>query len=329
MNTDFETCRHVCSYTMQAHTRVHFEMHVYCEGCSRLSLQIQIMNTCNNYVYMHACLQIWMFVRLYLYPCNYVRTSLCMYVRRCTCMDGWMYGSMHVCIYALMYVCMFACLHVCRCAGVHVYVDVWMYVCIFASLHVCRCACVCGCMDVCMHVCVCSSMHAYVDVCMYVCKYVCMYVRMYVCMHAFMHLCMHAWMHPFLPVKMHVHMCIFFCRGFSEGLPQQPAEHVRSGQKLQRMHDAKMVVYIVSKTMSCAYQTSNTWTKIQPPSFKCVFGVPAGFWLRTEGETHRLPGAFCERHAAAARQCRALLMRLPPVDDDHVYTHQITKTTNK
>lgn len=28
MNTDFETCRHVCSYTMQTHTRVHFEMHV-------------------------------------------------------------------------------------------------------------------------------------------------------------------------------------------------------------------------------------------------------------------------------------------------------------
>ena len=42
----------------------------------------------------------------------------------------------------------------------------------------------------------------------------------------------------------------FFCRGFAEGLPQQPAQHVRSGQRLQSLHDAKMVVYVVSKIMS-------------------------------------------------------------------------------
>ena len=39
----------------------------------------------------------------------------------------------------------------------------------------------------------------------------------------------------------------FFCRGFSEGLPQQPAQHVRSGQKLQRLHDARMVAVLVGR----------------------------------------------------------------------------------
>ena len=38
--------------------------------------------------------------------------------------------------------------------------------------------------------------------------------------------------------------CIFFCWGFSEGLPQQPAQHVRSGQKLYELHDAK-ILYVV------------------------------------------------------------------------------------
>ena len=136
-----------------------------CEGCNHLSLQMQIMNTCNNYVYMHACLQIWMFVRLYLCPCNYVRTSLCTYVRQCKCMDGWMYG--YACMHLCKYVCMYACLHVCRCAGVHVYVDVWMYV---SYLHVCMYA----------------GVHVYVDVWMYVC----MYARVHVCMHMWMYVCM-------------------------------------------------------------------------------------------------------------------------------------------
>ena len=48
--------------------------------------------------------------------------------------------------------------------------------------------------------------------------------------------------------------CFFFCRGFSifsKGLPKQPAQHVLSGQKLQRLHDAKIlyVVYFMSKKL--------------------------------------------------------------------------------
>ena len=54
--------------------------------------------------------------------------------------------------------------------------------------------------------------------------------------------------------------CFFFCRGFSifsKGLPKQPAQHVLSGQKLQRLHDAKIlyVVYFMSKKIGLRYVT--------------------------------------------------------------------------
>ena len=52
----------------------------------------------------------------------------------------------------------------------------------------------------------------------------------------------------------------FFCRGFSifsEGLPQQPAQHVLSGQKLHKLHDAKIlyVFYFMSTKIRLRYVT--------------------------------------------------------------------------
>ena len=62
----------------------------------------------------------------------------------------------------------------------------------------------------------------------------------------------------------------FFCRGFSifsKGFPQQPAQHVLSGQKLQRLHDAKIlyVVYFMSNKNGLRYSMSLDFFLPGPP----------------------------------------------------------------
>ena len=216
---------------------------------------------------------------------------------------------MCVCVRVYMYMCIYiytcVCVYVCKwrtgylCHSMPVCLQIWLFVRLYSCVKAGRCArmhtgyiyvCMYGRMDVCMYACM--QVRIYACMCMPACRGVYVYGCLYTCMYACVLVCMCARMHVFMyyiVLFIHVSMDVWM---------------YASLLACEQMWNC---------TCTCAYQTSTV-----------VFGVPAGFWLRTEGETHRLPGAFCEGHAAAARQCCALLTRLPLVDDDHVYTRQNT-----
>ena len=124
------------------------------------------------YVYMFACMFVFVCCKKISEPCFIAVTILWL----------WVYGFVYVCMYVCMYICMYICMYVCIC--------VCMYAHMYVRLYIRTFICVC-----CKHIketCLIAVtaqwafgvvlLGADCMYCMYVCIHVCMYVCMYVCM---------------------------------------------------------------------------------------------------------------------------------------------------
>ena len=81
---------------------------------------------------MYRCIDVCMYIYLFMYICIYVYLYLCIYVYMNTCI----YVYMNICIFVYMYICVYV--YICIYIYMYIYICIYMY--IYMSLRTC-CSC--------------------------------------------------------------------------------------------------------------------------------------------------------------------------------------------